>query len=48
VRNALSMEELSVEVLPALKGAGGKLLFSKSIGVPLWPFLVFVVEKPGT
>lgn len=45
---SLSMGCRSVEVLPALKSAGGKILFSKSIGVPLWPFLVFIAEKPGT
>jgi ubiquinone/menaquinone biosynthesis C-methylase UbiE len=36
-----------VSVLPALEKAGGKVLFSKYIGVPLWPFLIFVIEKPG-
>lgn len=36
----------SVEVLPTLEDLGGKLIFKKKIGVPLWPFLVFVVEKP--
>ncbi|RMH68316.1 MAG: methyltransferase domain-containing protein [Gemmatimonadetes bacterium] len=42
----LSMGCRSVEVLSVLKIAGGKVLFSKKIGVPLWPFLVFIVEKP--
>jgi demethylmenaquinone methyltransferase / 2-methoxy-6-polyprenyl-1,4-benzoquinol methylase len=37
----------SVEVLPALKSAGGKVLFSRTIGVPLWPFHVFVIQKPA-
>jgi ubiquinone/menaquinone biosynthesis C-methylase UbiE len=37
----------SVSVLPTLESLGGKTLFSKQIGVPLWPFLVFVVEKPA-
>lgn len=36
-----------VSVLPALEGAGARLLFERTIGVPLWPFLVFVVEKPA-
>lgn len=43
---SLSMGCRSVEVLPTLKKAGGQVLFSKRIGVPLWPFFVFVVEKP--
>jgi ubiquinone/menaquinone biosynthesis C-methylase UbiE len=45
---SLSMGCRSVEVLPTLKRAGGKVLFSRNIGVPLWPFLVFIVEKPAT
>lgn len=44
---SLSMGCRSVEVLPALINAGGKLLFSRHIGIPLWPFLVFVIEKPA-
>jgi demethylmenaquinone methyltransferase/2-methoxy-6-polyprenyl-1,4-benzoquinol methylase len=43
----LSMGCRSVSVLPALERAGGKVIFRRSIGVPLWPFLVFVVEKPA-
>lgn len=43
----LSMGCRSVSVLPALQNAGGKLLLLKHIGVPLWPFLVFVIEKPA-
>lgn len=43
----LSMGCRSVSVLPALEKAGGRLVFSKRIGFQLWPFLVFVVEKPG-
>ena len=42
----LSMGCRSVMVLPALEKAGGRVIFSKQIGVPLWPFRVFVVEKP--
>jgi ubiquinone/menaquinone biosynthesis C-methylase UbiE len=41
----LSMGCRSVDVLPALVGAGGRVVFSRMIGVPLWPFFVFVVEK---
>ncbi len=45
---AISMGCRSISVLPTLESLGGKILFSKQIGVPLWPFLVFVVEKPTT
>jgi hypothetical protein len=45
---SLSMGCRSIDVLPALESAGGKVLLSKHIGVPLWPFLVFVVEKVVT
>lgn len=44
----LSMGCRSAEVLPVLKSAGGKVLLSKNIGVPLWPFLAFIVEKSAT
>jgi ubiquinone/menaquinone biosynthesis C-methylase UbiE len=43
----LSMGCRSVNVLPTLKNVGGKVIFSKYIGVPLWPFFVFVIEKPS-
>jgi demethylmenaquinone methyltransferase/2-methoxy-6-polyprenyl-1,4-benzoquinol methylase len=43
----LSMGCRSVCVLPALRAAGARVVFSKRIGMPLWPFLVFVVEKPA-
>jgi len=42
----LSMGCRSVEVLPTLKRAGAVILFSRTIGIPLWPFLVFIAEKP--
>lgn len=45
---SLSMGCRSVSVLPALESAGGRVIFSKYIGIPLWPFLLFVVEKPAT
>lgn len=35
-----------VSVLPALREAGAEERFSTTLGVPFWPFLVFVVEKP--
>jgi ubiquinone/menaquinone biosynthesis C-methylase UbiE len=42
----LSMGCRAVDVLPALERAGGRVLLVRHIGVPLWPFVVFVVEKP--
>ena len=44
----LSMGCRSVDVLPALVSTGGKIMLSKHIGVPLWPFQVFIIEKPVT
>jgi demethylmenaquinone methyltransferase/2-methoxy-6-polyprenyl-1,4-benzoquinol methylase len=44
----LSMGCRSVSVIPALENAGGKVVLLKHIGVPLWPFLVFVIDKPAT
>ncbi len=37
-----------VSVLPTFEKLGCKTIVKKHIGVPLWPFLVFVVEKPAT
>lgn len=37
-----------VDVLPTIEQAGGKVLFKKYLGFPLWPFVVFVVDKPVT
>jgi len=37
----------AVSVLPALEAAGARLVYRRTIGVPLWPFLVLVVEKPS-
>lgn len=45
---SISLGCRSVSVLPALEQAGGRIAFKKHIGVPLWPFIVFVVEKPAT
>ncbi len=42
----LSMGCRAVNVLPALQEAGAELVFSRQLGVPLWPFLVFVLRKP--
>ncbi|MDE1938110.1 MAG: class I SAM-dependent methyltransferase [Alphaproteobacteria bacterium] len=33
-------------VLPALERAGARVLFERRLGVPIFPFLVFVAEKP--
>ena len=43
---AISLGCRPISVLPALIKAGAKLLFRKKVGIPLWPFLVFIVEKP--
>ena len=45
---SISLGCRSVSVLPTLEQAGCKIIFKKHIGIPLWPFLVFVVEKPST
>lgn len=42
----LSLGCRSVSVLPALERAGARTLFTRYIGIPLWPFFVFVMEKP--
>lgn len=44
----LSMGCRSISVLPVLGRAGARVIFSRTISVPLWPFLVFIVEKPVT
>lgn len=43
---SLSLGCRSVEVLPTLEELDCYIIFKKRIGFPLWPFLVFVVEKP--
>lgn len=43
---SISLGCRSVAVLPTLEKLGCAAVFKKHIGVPLWPFLVFVVEKP--
>lgn len=42
----LSLGCRPVQTLPALIGAGAEVLFETRIGVPLWPFIVYVVRKP--
>jgi demethylmenaquinone methyltransferase / 2-methoxy-6-polyprenyl-1,4-benzoquinol methylase len=44
---SISLGCRSVSVLPTLERLGGQLVFNKRIGVPLWPFLVFVMQKPA-
>lgn len=44
---SISLGCRSVSVLPVLEALGGKVVFRASIGVPLWPFIVFVIEKPA-
>lgn len=45
---SISLGCRSVSVIPALEKAGGIVIFKKHIGVPLWPFIVFILEKPTT
>jgi len=44
---SLSMGCRPVVTLPALERAGAKLIAQKNFGVPLWPFVFYVVEKPS-
>lgn len=43
---SLSLGCRAVEVLPALEAAGARMVRTRRLGVPVWPFFVFVVEKP--
>jgi len=45
---SISLGCRSVAVLPALEQLGCKVIFKNYMGVPLWPFLVFVAEKQAT
>lgn len=42
----ISMGCRAVSVLPFFERRGCRILYTRRIGVPLWPFLVFVVETP--
>lgn len=42
----LSLGCRSVSVLPELVRLGAEVVWEKRIGIPLWPFFVFVVRKP--
>jgi demethylmenaquinone methyltransferase/2-methoxy-6-polyprenyl-1,4-benzoquinol methylase len=44
---SLSMGCRPVVTLPALERAGAKVLTEKHFGVPLWPFVFYVVQKPS-
>lgn len=41
---SISLGCRAVSVLPVLENLGCRTVFKKHIGVPFWPFLVFVVE----
>lgn len=43
----ISMGCRAVEVLPDLLAAGARLLDERRLGIPLYPFEVFAVEKPA-
>jgi ubiquinone/menaquinone biosynthesis C-methylase UbiE len=43
---SISLGCRAVSVVPTLERAGGRVVFKRRIGVPLWPFVVVVVEKP--
>jgi ubiquinone/menaquinone biosynthesis C-methylase UbiE len=45
-RSWLSMGCRAVSVLPRLRELGGLVEIDRRLGVPLWPFHVFVVRKP--
>jgi hypothetical protein len=44
----ISMGCRAVSVLPSLESAGARPVLARRVGVPLWPFFVFIVEKPVT
>lgn len=44
---SLSMGCRPVVTLPALERVGAKVLTVVRLGVPLWPFVLYVVEKPA-
>jgi len=45
---SISLGCRSVSVLPVFAQADCRIVFKKHFGIPLWPFLVFVAEKPAT
>ncbi len=42
----LSMGCRAIHVLPAIKQTDARIVMNKSIGIPLWPFRVIIIEKP--
>ncbi|HYW03283.1 MAG TPA: methyltransferase domain-containing protein [Gammaproteobacteria bacterium] len=42
---AISMGCRAVEVAPALEALGARILLDRTVGVPLWPFRVLVLER---
>jgi ubiquinone/menaquinone biosynthesis C-methylase UbiE len=42
---SLSMGCRAIDVLPAVRQSDAKILVNKSIGIPLWPFRVLVMQK---
>ena len=44
---SISLGCRSVSVLPSLEQAGCDVMFKRRVGIPLWPFVVFVVRKPA-
>jgi len=44
----LSMGCRAVSVLPDLQKAGAQVIYRRRLGIPLYPFLVFVAEKPAS
>lgn len=45
---SISLGCRSVSVLPSLEQVGCEIIFTKNLGIPLWPFFVFVAKKPAT
>lgn len=45
---SISLGCRSVSVLPSLEQAGCEIIFTKYLGIPLWPFFVFVAKKPAS
>jgi demethylmenaquinone methyltransferase/2-methoxy-6-polyprenyl-1,4-benzoquinol methylase len=45
---SISLGCRSVSVLPSLEQVGCEIIFKKNLGIPLWPFFVFVAKKPAT
>jgi len=43
---SLSLGCRPISILPTLDQAGAQVVQATTLGVPLWPFFVFVVEKP--